>query len=163
MPPRKYQGHVSSARRRSPPSPQPPAPAFPNKYLPPRRTHSTRSHRRVGPRTSRAHLSATAVRRVGLHLYRAGEITRPHHHHPRIAKKSFSRLSSLLAVSLSSPRPHPPLAAKSALGRRRLAVGSLVLERAPSRNFPMLLRVELWWHRWDELTGNFNTVLITGS
>ncbi|CAO2185942.1 unnamed protein product, partial [Urochloa humidicola] len=53
---------------------------------------------------TRVHLSVTLVLRVGLHLCRAGEITRPHHHHPRIAKKSFSRLSSLLTVSLSSLR-----------------------------------------------------------
>lgn len=123
--PRKYQGHVSSARRRhSRISISLPAPAC---------THLPIANRRVGPVKPDVYMSVTLVRRVGLHLCRASEITRPHHHHPRIAKKSFSRLSSLLAVSLSSPPPHPPPAAKSEHGRRRLAAESLGLERAPSR------------------------------
>ncbi|CAO2161333.1 unnamed protein product [Urochloa humidicola] len=130
--PRKYQGHVSSARRRSP---QPlhsrisislPAPAC---------TRLPVRNRRVGPVETCVYLSVTLMHRVGLHLCRAGEITRPHHHHPRIAKKSFPRLSSLLTVSLSSPPPHPPLAAKSPRRRRRLAGESLGLDRAPSRDF----------------------------
>jgi hypothetical protein len=138
MPPPKISRPCQQRQEAISPQPTAPAPAFPNKYLPPHHPGRTRprgSHRRVGPGNPRVHLSVTLALLVGLHLRRAGEITRPHHHHPRIAKKSFSRLSSLLPVSLSSPPPHPPLAAKSARGRRQLAVESLELERAPSRYF----------------------------
>lgn len=91
-----------------PPQPTAQPGPFPNKYLPSPAPTAAPTRRRVGPDVPCVHLSVTAVTRVGLHLWRAGEITRPHHHYPRIAKKSFSRLSSLLAISLSSPPPHPP-------------------------------------------------------
>jgi hypothetical protein len=68
-------------------------------------THLRMTHRRVGPGEHDVHMSVILVLRVGLHLCRSGEITRPHHHHPPHREKSFPRLSLLLAVSLSSPSP----------------------------------------------------------
>jgi hypothetical protein len=64
--------------------------AFPDKYLPPPR-------RRAGPDVPRVHLSVTAVTRVGLHLWLAGEITRPHHHHPRPPHREKIFFSPLIA------------------------------------------------------------------
>jgi len=74
-----------------PPQPTAQPEPFPNKYLP----SPAPTRRRVGPDVPCVHLSVTAVTRVGLHLWRAGEITRPHHHHPPHREKIF--FSPLLA------------------------------------------------------------------
>jgi hypothetical protein len=76
-------------------SPQPQLEPFPNKYLPPPAPAAAPTRRRVGLHVPRVHLSVTAATRVGLHLWRAGEITRPHHHHPPHREKIF--FSPLLA------------------------------------------------------------------
>jgi hypothetical protein len=85
----------------------------PNKYLPPRtgHTHISQSSQTRGPKRYMCPPVGHSRSPREPSLVPVGEITRPHHHHPRIAKKSFSRLSSLLSISLSSPPPHPPLAA----------------------------------------------------
>lgn len=137
--PWKYQGHVSSARRRSP-APARAAPASPNKYLPP----STRVHplendppTRGSRETRRPHVSDTgAPRGPPLVPLRWNNAAAPPP--PPASRKIFS--SPLLAPRCFSllPPPRgsasaPPPAAKSAHGRRRLAAVSLGLERATSR------------------------------
>lgn len=71
------------------------------------------TRRRVGPDVSRVHLSVTTVVRVGLHLWRAGEITRPHHDHPPHREKIF--FSPLLA-----PRHFSLLPSASPASRREI-------------------------------------------